>query len=130
MLRFPFFVAAVLMVVSIVACSSIPTATPIPPTATSIPSTATPIPPTSSPTPAGPSAAPTAPPNLKKDTLQFDTVLSEDDYSTFMDNLQNLPGIKDITTNGQVIQVTYDPDKITLEQIISAIESYGFHVKK
>ncbi len=130
MLRVPFFVIAIVLMGSIVACSSTPTATPVPPAATPIPATATRIPSTPSPTPAVPSAAPTAASNLKQDTLQFDSVLSEDDYSTFVDNLQNLAGVKEITTNGQVLQITYDPGTITLEQIISAIESYGFHVKK
>ncbi len=130
MIRALFFLVATVLAGSIVACSSTPTATPIPPTATPIPASATPIPPTPSSTPAVPSAAPTTASNLKQDTLQFETLLSEDDYSTFVDHLQNLAGVKDITTNGQVLQVTYDPDTITLQQIISVIESYGIQVKQ
>lgn len=129
-MKFPILIIAVVLLGSIVACSSTPTATPIPPTATAIPATATPIRPTPFPVPSIPSAAPTVPSNLKQDTLQFETLLSEDDYSTFVDNLQNLAGVKDITTNGQVIQITYDPDTITLDRIISVIESYGIRVKK
>jgi hypothetical protein len=115
---------------SAVACVSTPTATPIPSTVTSIPRTAIPVPPTAAPAPSVPSATATTPSNLRQDTLELAAPITEDDAGTILSDLQNLAGVTDAQTNELVIQITYDPNKITLQQIITVIESFGIHIKK
>ena len=130
MIRVPLLIVSMALIWSAVACVSTPTATPIPSTATSIPRTATPVPPTAAPAPSVTSATATTPSNLRQDTLELVAPITEDDAGTILSDLQNLAGVTDAQTNELAIQITYDPNKITLQQIITVIESYGFHIKK
>jgi hypothetical protein len=115
---------------SAVACVSTPTATPIPSTATAIPRTATRVSPTAAPAPSVPSITATPSSNLRQDTLELASPITEDDASTILSDLQNSAGVTDAQTNELVIQITYDPNKITLQQIVAVIESYGIRIKK
>lgn len=47
-----------------------------------------------------------------------------------VDDVQRLEGVKNAQSSGQAIQVTYDPAKVSLQQIITEIEDYGVRVKK
>lgn len=130
MLRVPLLIVSMALIWSTVACVSTPTATPIPSTATSIPRTATPASPTAIPTLSVPKVTATTPSNLRQDTLELAAPITEDDAGTILSDLQNLAGVTDAQTNELVIQITYDPNKITLQRIITVIESYGFRIKK
>jgi copper chaperone CopZ len=127
---------SIVLTLSVAACAPAPTptATPPLPTATLIPRTATSAAPTAAPsaTPiqSAPSATAAASSNLRTDTIEFLAPLSEDDADPLIQGIQNLSGVKDAQTNGQQMQITYDPTKINIQQIIAAIENYGFEVKK
>ncbi len=114
------------LALNIAACA----ATPTPSTPTSIPRAPTSVAPTAASTQPAPAATATIQPNLRTDTIEFLTMLSSDDTVAVQDDVEKLAGVKNAQSSGQAIQVTYDPEKVNLQQIIAAIENYGVRVKK
>lgn len=127
----PVFLASIVLLLGIAACASapIPTATPVPVTATIISRPATLVA-TATPAPSEPAATATVQSILRTDVIEFLTTLSSDDTVAVVDDVQKLEGVKNAQSSGQAIQVTYDPTKVSLQQIITSIEDYGVQVKK
>lgn len=103
-----------------------PTDTPEPPTPT--PEPPTPEPPTSTPEP---TATPTPEVTLEKVSLEFQTTVpSIEDAERVLRLLEEEPGIKDGIASEVSLDIRYDPELITLEEIRSFIESKGFPLKE
>ncbi len=136
------FILGMLLAVISVACSQAsppaPTAPPQSPsvapsssTTTLAPSRiATLFPPTATPTKISVGVTATASSQLRMDILQFTTIISEDEVEPIVQTIRNLPGVKDVQTGGQELQVTYDPEQVSRKQFITIIEAHGFHVKE
>lgn len=103
-----------------------------PPTPTAPPPTPTPVPPTPeppTPTPA-PAATPTPEVLLERATLEFRTTLpSIEDAEAILHSLQEEEGVKDGRANEDALDIRYDPEVITLEEIRAFVERQGFALK-
>jgi hypothetical protein len=123
--------ATIILVLAGVACAPAPSAAAprVASTPTLVPLTGTPAAP-AEPTQPRAAATPTVSSLLRTDTVEFVTTLSSDDTVAVVDDVQKLDGVQDAQSSGQAIQVTYDPGKINLQQIVAAIENDGVRVKK
>lgn len=106
-----------------------PTPSPLPPTATSNPPTATMPPPTST-SPPTPSSTPTPDETgLEEQKFSFVAPLAtQEEDERIRHGLTEISGIKKATVNEISVQVVYDPNVITVEEIRKAIEVLGYQV--
>ncbi|MBI1802088.1 MAG: hypothetical protein HYR71_10735 [Chloroflexi bacterium] len=77
---------------------------------------------TVSPTPAGST-------QLRTESFQFVTIVSEDETVPLVEAIRNLPGVTDVQAGAQELQVTYDPTQVNRQQISALAEAHGIHVK-
>lgn len=107
-----------------------PTATPPPPTPTAEPAT----PPPATPAPLTPTPVPTATPtpetNVEKVILDFQTtVASIEDAEVVLFALEEEPGVVGGRATEDSLEVRYDPEVITLDDIREFVEGRGIALK-
>ena len=74
-------------------------------------------PPTPTPTPSG---------EFKTDTIHFSGVQFPENVEVLRQDISFLPGVRDVQAGYENMMVTYDPEQVSLQEIIETIRSRGF----
>lgn len=77
-----------------------------------------------------PSPSPTEAPQLETESIRYSGALSVEDLNTLMLDLLALPGVHDVQGGPEQLEVTYDPKRISHQEIVSAIKSHGYEVEE
>lgn len=95
-----------------------PTSLPTAPTQTPMPTLMpTQPPPTLTPTPSG---------ELKTDIIHFAGVQFPENLEVMRQDISFLSGIRDVQVGYENVEVTYNPEQVSLEEIMKLIRNHGF----
>jgi len=86
--------------------------------------------PATTPTQPAPSPTPTSAGQIETEVITYSGAFSVEDLNTLILDIRTLSGIRDVQGGAQTLQVTYDLEQVSRQEIIDVIESHGYTVEE